>query len=70
MRDDKVTRGAVKTLTHAPMGIDKEIERVRGGRSERFAAHFYPFDHLDGGLMFVPEGEDLAALRVDGKRIQ
>jgi hypothetical protein len=70
VRDDKITRGQVKTLNRAPMGVDKQVERVVGGRHERFDAHFYPFDHLDGGILFVPEGEELSTLRIDGKRVQ
>jgi len=70
VRPDGIKRGKVVTARRPPMGADKVIERVVNGRSQRVTAHYYPFDHLPGGILFVPESEDLSTLRIDGMRIR
>jgi hypothetical protein len=73
VRPDQVKRGRTVTFQRPPIGEEKIIERViggQGGRRERLSARFYAFDHLPGGLLFVPEGEDLSQLRIDGKLVE
>jgi hypothetical protein len=33
-------------------------------------ARFYPFDHLPGGILLVPEEADGATLRFEGKTLR
>jgi len=74
VRPSGVVRGAVSTFQRAPMGEGKQIERIIDGKSERLTARYYPFDHLPGGLLYVPVGTDetldVATLRVDGMRVK
>lgn len=74
VRPSGVVRGAVATFQRPPMGSEKQIERIVDGRSERLSARYYPFDHLPGGLLYVPVGAegtlDLSTLRVDGMRVK
>jgi hypothetical protein len=70
VREDKVMRGRTVTFQRPPSGEEKLIERMVGGRHERISARFYGYDHLPGGLLFVPEGEDLSQLRIDGKVVE
>lgn len=42
-------------LRQAPMGQVKEVEFVRGNVRTTETAHFYPYDHIPGGILMVRE---------------
>ncbi len=70
VNDSGAHRSEVVTVDRQPGGEDKIIERTVGGKTELVTAQFYPFDHLPGGILLVPESEDTGTLRVDGKLIR
>jgi hypothetical protein len=69
VRPEGIKRGEVMTLNRPPQGEEKVIQRIKDGRRQNMSARFYPFDHLPGGLLFVPADEDLSTLRIDGHTV-
>ncbi len=67
---DGAVRGGLVSLRRAPAGERRLIERVGAQGTEPVAARYYPFDHVPGGLWFVPEAEDTAALRIEGRLVR
>ncbi len=63
-------RGELITTDHAPVGDDKIVERVVNGQTEQLIARFYPFDHLPGGILLLPETDDVGTLKLDGRVIR
>jgi hypothetical protein len=67
VRDGEVVRGHVSTFRNPPMGVDKIVQR---DGAAPLTARYYPFDHLPGGILFVPEDVDLGSLHIDGLPVQ
>lgn len=68
--DGEATRGGVVTAKRSPQGKDKVVSRTLNGKTESLNARFYPFDHLPGGILLVPESDDAGTLRIDGKLVR
>ena len=67
--DGTPVRGEVVTSQRVPIGQAKLVERVNGDDVTPVEAHFYPFDHLPGGVLMIPDTEDVGTLRVDGRNL-
>ena len=67
---EHATRGDVVSVRRTG-GVERTVERTLADDSvEQVKAHYYPFDHLPGGLLLVPEEADLGTLRFDGHLIR
>jgi hypothetical protein len=63
---------AVRTggVTVAGLGEARRVERVSSAGSDSIPGRFYPFDHLPGGILLVPEDADVGTLRFEGLTVQ
>lgn len=56
MTDDGLALGSRITLADAPKGEALRVERATKGRAlDSVTAHFFPYDHLPGGIVMVDE---------------
>ncbi len=65
-------KGETFTLLGPALGEERPIERLNldGDVAETVTGRFYPFDHLPGGLLIVPEGAAGGAIRFNGQLAQ
>ena len=69
VEDGHATRGEVVAVRQAG-GIERTVERTLADETvDQVPVRYYPFDHLPGGLLLVPEDADLGTLRFDGQII-
>lgn len=68
--DGSLVRGEIVTAQRPPIGQTKLVERVDGDQAVPVESHFYPFDHLPGGILMIPDTEDVGTLRIDGQLLK
>lgn len=65
--------GAIKgDVIDAPTRGGKEVlvERLSDSRTDQVPARFFPFDHIPGGMLLIPEDEEFGDLAYRGVSIQ
>lgn len=72
VKDDSFTWGETIALRGMVGGTTKTVSKIaRTGRSLPATAHFYPYDHIEGGFYLVPDdGADIGALEIDGRTLK
>jgi hypothetical protein len=65
---DTLLRSGTVALRGAP-GQAHSLERAAAGGVEQVPARFYPFDHLPGGILLIPEDADVGALKFRGHAV-
>jgi hypothetical protein len=69
VRGDGIKRGGSVTLPASSSAHQRTVERVTSGGVEKVSARYYPFDHLPGGILLVPESADYGQLRFEGRAL-
>lgn len=69
--DEGVHRGDVVSLGRLPRGTQRTVETVdaRGAVTGTVTGRYYPFNHLPGGFLLVPQAQAAGTLRVDGRLV-
>jgi hypothetical protein len=68
VEDGTAVRSSVVTV--AGGGEARSVERVSSAGSDTVPARYYPFDHLPGGILLVPEDADVGTLKFNGITIR
>jgi hypothetical protein len=68
VEDGTAVRSSVVTV--AGGGEARSVERVSSAGSDIVPARYYPFDHLPGGILLVPEDADVGTLKFNGITIR
>jgi Peptidase M66 len=68
VEDGQAVRTGVVTV--AAGGVARSVERVSRAGSDSIVGRFYPFDHIAGGILLVPEDADVGTLKFQGLTIQ
>jgi Peptidase M66 len=68
IEEGQAVRGGVVTV--AAGGQASSVDRVSPAGSDTVPARFYPFDHIAGGILLVPEDADVGTLKFRGVTIR
>jgi len=71
VKEGTFTWGESLSLRGTVGGAAKAITKIaRTGRSVPATAHFYPYDHIEGGFYLVPDdGTEITTLQIDGRAL-